>query len=307
VVKECTIALHHFLFLCILFRVLENINRLDNFKYEFFEAMKKLNFYIFFTFFTSFLFSQNHDKAISYNYKFWYRENTEEKHRMSEMLLISNGKTKYYLPKDKMSKISDIKDEPYFTRGADGHITITRRTSNTKHFIVKNIQSKELFEIIDSEEDHYYKADNEIINWIIEDSITQFKKLDISVQKATTKYRGRNYIAFFAPQIPINLGPFKFDGLPGLLVNLKDSESNYIFELTSLSSELVNEKLYDPTQILERLVQLKEQEFAVSKYNTVKKLFAADKKFYEANYINGEQIKLKLKLQSDLMMEIDEK
>lgn len=51
-------------------------------------------------------------------------------------------------------------------------------------------------------------------------------------QKATTKFRGREYTAWFTPEIPISDGPYKFHGLPGLILQVADSKNHYVFELT---------------------------------------------------------------------------
>ena len=39
-------------------------------------------------------------------------------------------------------------------------------------------------------------------------------------QEAVGKFRGRNYKAYFLKDIPISNGPFKFDGLPGLILKV---------------------------------------------------------------------------------------
>lgn len=49
-------------------------------------------------------------------------------------------------------------------------------------------------------------------------------------QKATTSFRGRNYTAWFAKEIPVGNGPWKFGGLPGLIMKITDSENHYNFE-----------------------------------------------------------------------------
>jgi GLPGLI family protein len=51
-------------------------------------------------------------------------------------------------------------------------------------------------------------------------------------QKATCTFRGRDYIAWFTNEIPINNGPYKFGGLPGLIVQIGDTKSHHIFQLT---------------------------------------------------------------------------
>lgn len=50
-------------------------------------------------------------------------------------------------------------------------------------------------------------------------------------KKAITKYAGRKYSAWFTVQIPISDGPYKFFGLPGLIVKLEDSKKEHCFTL----------------------------------------------------------------------------
>lgn len=65
-----------------------------------------------------------------------------------------------------------------------------------------------------------------------------------TVQKATTDYAGRSWIAWFAPEIPVNDGPYKFNGLPGLILKVHDSRNHYAFEALSL------QELQEPTPII---------------------------------------------------------
>lgn len=62
-------------------------------------------------------------------------------------------------------------------------------------------------------------------------------------QKATTSFRGRKYEVWFTPDIPINDGPWKFYGLPGLILKAVDSENLFSFEIIGL------EQLSEPAAI----------------------------------------------------------
>ena len=55
-----------------------------------------------------------------------------------------------------------------------------------------------------------------------------------SCQKATCHWRGRDYEAWFTSEIPIRRGPWKFGGLPGLIVKISDAKKEYDFELVKL-------------------------------------------------------------------------
>lgn len=53
-------------------------------------------------------------------------------------------------------------------------------------------------------------------------------------QRATCHWRGRDYVAWFAPDIPIRRGPWKFGGLPGLILKIYDVNKLYTFEAVAI-------------------------------------------------------------------------
>ena len=53
-------------------------------------------------------------------------------------------------------------------------------------------------------------------------------------QKATCEFRGRHYTAWFAVDIPISQGPWKFGGLPGLILKVYDDKQEYVFECVGI-------------------------------------------------------------------------
>ncbi len=53
--------------------------------------------------------------------------------------------------------------------------------------------------------------------------------------KAIIDFRGRRYAAWFAPDIPVNAGPWKFYGLPGLIMEVKDDKGLISFQLNDLT------------------------------------------------------------------------
>ncbi len=53
----------------------------------------------------------------------------------------------------------------------------------------------------------------------------------ITCKKAEVRFKGRNWIAWYAPEIPIPYGPMKFSGLPGLIIKITDDKGDYDFEL----------------------------------------------------------------------------
>lgn len=55
-------------------------------------------------------------------------------------------------------------------------------------------------------------------------------------QRATCHWRGRDFEAWFAANIPVRLGPWIFGGLPGLIMKINDKENLYTWEAVSLRS-----------------------------------------------------------------------
>lgn len=62
--------------------------------------------------------------------------------------------------------------------------------------------------------------------------INEFKIIgNAKCQKAITTKYGRNWIAYFNPRIPLNFGPYKFNKLPGLIIELYDEKNNFHYKL----------------------------------------------------------------------------
>lgn len=57
------------------------------------------------------------------------------------------------------------------------------------------------------------------------------------LQKATTNFVGRKWIAWFASEISVQDGPYKFHKLPGLIVELYDSQEDYSFSLINIEKK----------------------------------------------------------------------
>ncbi len=48
-------------------------------------------------------------------------------------------------------------------------------------------------------------------------------------QRATCSFRGRNYEVWFTSEIPLSYGPWKLQGLPGLILEVADEKNEYHF------------------------------------------------------------------------------
>lgn len=85
---------------------------------------------------------------------------------------------------------------------------------------------------------NFYKISEESQQqWNITDSVKVSNNLRL--QKATTTFGGRNWEAWFTKDIPIPYGPYKFNGLPGLIMELYDTKKNYRFNV--IKSEKISD------------------------------------------------------------------
>ena len=66
------------------------------------------------------------------------------------------------------------------------------------------------------------------IQWTLSDGHKNI--LGYNCQKALCEFRGRKYIAWYSTEIPINAGPYKFHGLPGLILAISDMANDYCWE-----------------------------------------------------------------------------
>lgn len=71
--------------------------------------------------------------------------------------------------------------------------------------------------------------------WSIENSVDSV--FGYKCQKAITEYGGRKYIVWFTRDIPISTGPWKFAGLPGIILKATDTEHNFSFECIGLTQQ----------------------------------------------------------------------
>jgi len=70
--------------------------------------------------------------------------------------------------------------------------------------------------------------------WEITDSTKTI--MDYSVQMAVSDFRGRRWTVWFAPDIPISDGPWKFGGLPGLIMKAYDTEKHFHFSIVGIEN-----------------------------------------------------------------------
>ncbi len=78
-------------------------------------------------------------------------------------------------------------------------------------------------------QDQVSYKDNIALNWKIDSEKKKIGEYD--TQKATLDFGGRKWTAWFSTDLPFQDGPYKFYGLPGLIVQIGDDEGSYTWKL----------------------------------------------------------------------------
>lgn len=108
---------------------------------------------------------------------------------------------------------------------------MTRRGS-VRYKIYKNYPNFETYSLSRIGMDQYKIWDKRPISWKI---LSEKQKIgNWETQKATTEFAGRKWTAWFTEELPFQDGPYKFRGLPGLIVKLEDATQSHVFELKAV-------------------------------------------------------------------------
>lgn len=144
------------------------------------------------------------------------------------MSLDTDGKKSYFYNTAKYEKDSAYAAEKDFAK------LFKRRNYNRNlNYLIEKDYSKKTLSFYDQFKSvKLVTTDSEIPRWKIE---KEFVKINnIQCQKAVTDYKGRTWEAYFSKDYPVNDGPYKFSGLPGLVVSIKDSEGQHMFNLIQI-------------------------------------------------------------------------
>lgn len=138
-------------------------------------------------------------------------------------------------------------------------------TSQTDQLLKRKFGSNENLNYRNNLFDYFLIESKDELNWNIfpeTKNIATYK-----VQKAETDFGGRHWIAWFCDEIPINEGPYKFRGLPGLIFEIYDSEDHYFYTLIN-SKKL--DKEVDTSNFLEAHYGTKPIKITNEKFNEIK-------------------------------------
>lgn len=137
----------------------------------------------------------------------------------------------------------------------------------------------------DKERDFFFVEDKDYFvhdkvaksNWNI-DIDSSKKILGYNCIKATALYRGRKVTAYYTPDIPKSVGPYKFYGLPGLILELSvDGMSYYMWKATKVNLNDDTKVNYNPAFTERKKIDIKRYaEILDEKQNQFNKKLSSD-------------------------------
>lgn len=159
--------------------------------------------------------AQTYRFIYEYNFK---KDSTSKEYFKENMVLdISQKTSKFYsyryiindsISKNENTKIIALYDLPGLSYDKESNTSQSFLGVGTDFFVIES-------------------KDN--IKWTI---LNETKSINgIKTQKATTRFGGRDWIAWFSDEFPFWDGPYKFKGLPGLIIEIKDTQDNFLFNL----------------------------------------------------------------------------
>lgn len=175
------------------------------------------------------------DKAnlmVTYNLSYKQDTNRLDFQRQKEMLLFVGEKTSLFISKNlyNLRQLGTIAEregrlDSFIEEMSEGHYR-----ARFLYSIYKNYPEGELTYADKVLPTFFiYEEDLSAFQWELLDKDSLIN--GYTVQKALLHYGGRLWFAWYTLEIPVADGPYKFRGLPGLIIKIHDEKEHYVFEL----------------------------------------------------------------------------
>ncbi len=186
-------------------------------------------FFIIFALISALCTAQN--QRFLYEYKF-VQDSTNKSEIKSEVLVLDlneKGSKFYSYEKYRADSLSNVEMEKQMKAGSTDIFINNTYKGIIRYTVEKSYPDFKTVIYNSIGGDDYKITDDRKMNWkILPETATigTFK-----AQKAETTIFGRKWTAWFTTEIPVQDGPYKFQGLPGLIVKIQDKSQSHIFEL----------------------------------------------------------------------------
>lgn len=191
----------------------------------------------------SLCYAQTPELAIAkarYNFSHVVDTNKKDKPWVEDMVLIIGKKSSWYTSEVRLNQLINFKKhvaEQIKNNGGtlNGASIVSNRKRQTIEINYYTLATENKF-ITTEKLIQEYMVEEEIpkIDWKITKDTLSFSGL--KCQKATATFKGRNWVAWFAPELPFGNGPWKLNGLPGLIVDAYDDKKEVLFQFAGFEA-----------------------------------------------------------------------
>lgn len=176
-------------------------------------------------------YSQTSEEAIgAVNYTFMHQRDTSSAaYYMEDMSLMFGRSSSVYLSQTRQKSDSAIKAKIEQQLKEGGHMNLGRVNTNYTKQNYYHFFSRDLAVIESPFLSDLYIFNDTVprIKWTITGDTKTIG--GYNCQKATGYFAGRQYEAWFSPDLAVNTGPWKLSGLPGLILEATDSKQQIKF------------------------------------------------------------------------------
>ncbi|KMQ67463.1 hypothetical protein ACM39_13580 [Chryseobacterium sp. FH2] len=164
------------------------------------------------------------------NYQMTFKKDSlAEETQKKDMILLINKKISKFYSKDQL-----INDSLMTASEKNG--LKSQKKYDYNFMIIKDNQERKIYKF-SSILRNFYKTTEEMpfYNWKVGKETNKIG--NYICQKATLNYSNRVWEAWFTTDIALQDGPSVFNGLPGLIVYMKDTTGSYEFQLTAIKKD----------------------------------------------------------------------
>ena len=186
------------------------------------------------------------DYLVKYNFTFAPDSLNKTKIVSEEMILSTNNQGYAYMSNalftsDTIGNLTDLVKEGKLSF-SDLMNQKGQNSQNVKLYFNKDANAYYIHSSIDGLS-YKFKDDVTKLTWELVDEEKQIQ--NYKAKKAKTKAFGKNWTAWYTEKIPVAYGPYKFQGLPGLILELSDDKNNFKFDLVEAKIDTTKYPIYE--------------------------------------------------------------
>lgn len=244
------------------------------------------------------IFSLANAQVHRFYYELTYKPTKDSITTEKEMMVLDVGKDEsLFMPYKQLDYDSTLTAAITKARefGANVDETLMKRKPPVLSYRISKLKNGTLqYKDYIGQSEYYFYEEKPALKWNI---TPEKEKIGIyQSQKATTEFGARKWTAWFTSEIPIQDGPYKFSGLPGLIVKIEDDGQNYSWILEG--NKKINQNI--------KINKLNYLEAQMGEAKKISKEVFEKKRYQYRNNPMGQMIQMFDEKDADLMKKLKE-